>query len=244
MFLLPDVRLWDFAPWVRSVASSAWECRGSDQSGWNLVGKNAADDEWRFEAATFRACIYIWSRCPNSDRQLWMSLPTAARMTHCRPDCILPTQRPTVTEFLNVLFPSVFAQIIFWKVTMVTLHLGLWILGNSYFHSRIISWGQMWCFFLQVSWTGYILVKNFKKLILTFWRVGFDSIDFQTSNFNWQENLMHAVKLNYFTFCCSSIFTQKRGDEWSPQSRLVQHQSCQHRHRHWLITHFCPTPQR
>lgn len=147
MFLLPDVRLWDFAPWVRSVASSAWECRGSDQRGWNLVGKNAADDEWRFDAATFRACIYIWSRCPNFDRQLWMSLPTAARVTHCRPDCILPTQRPTVTEFLNVLFPSVFAQIIFWKVTVVTLYLGLWILGNSYFHSRIISWGQMWRFF-------------------------------------------------------------------------------------------------
>lgn len=56
-------------------------------------------------------------------------------------------------------------------------------LGNSYFHSRIISWGQMWCFLLQFSWTGYIFVKNFKKLILTFWRVGFDSIYFQTANF-------------------------------------------------------------
>lgn len=44
-----------------------------------------------------------------------MSLPTAAKMTHCRPDCILPTQRPTVTAFLNVLFPSVFAQVIFLK---------------------------------------------------------------------------------------------------------------------------------
>lgn len=103
--------------WVCSVVSSAWERRRSDQSGRNLGG--GADNKWRLDAATFRACIYIWSRCPNFDRQLWMSLPTAARMTHCRPDCVLRTQQLTAPEFVDTSFPLLYSCKSFKKKNVV-----------------------------------------------------------------------------------------------------------------------------
>lgn len=56
--------------------------------------------EDKLNAATLHVYVYISSQCPNFDRQLWASVPTAARVTHCRPECIfIQTQQLTATEF-------------------------------------------------------------------------------------------------------------------------------------------------
>lgn len=60
--------------------------------------KNVTNSNWSFCAETLHISIYIWSQCPNFDRQLWMSLPTAVWVTHCRPDCISRTQQMRARE--------------------------------------------------------------------------------------------------------------------------------------------------
>lgn len=179
MFLLANDRLWDLTLWVWSVASSAWERRRSDQS-WNLVGTTlqiTSEDlmpQRSAPAFTFGVGALILTgscECLCLRLREWRiaGLIASSRLNDRRSQ-----------NFWTCYSPLCLLKLFFWKVTVVTLYLGL---GTLIFTLGSYHGDKCGFFFLQFSWTGYIFVKNFKKLILTFWRVGFDSIYFQTTNF-------------------------------------------------------------
>lgn len=148
------------------------ESSDTDQTAWNFFffcGENATNN--KLNAATLHVYVYISSQCPNFDRQLWASVPTAASVTHCRPDCIFIQTQLTATEF--VMFPpppSLCLLKLFLPLTVSAITL-LYISASPIPGDTISPWEYIMganVIISSISSRLYTFFSNFKTSYLTF----------------------------------------------------------------------------
>lgn len=129
--------------------------------------------EDKLNAAALHVDVYISSQCPNFDRQLWASVPTAARVTHCRPDCIfIQTQQLTATEFpaSPLAPPSLCLLKLFLPLTASAIPL-LYISASQIPADAISPWESVMGANVIISSSSprrHTFFSNFKNSYLTF----------------------------------------------------------------------------
>lgn len=208
-----------------------------------FCGENAPNN--KLNAATLHVYVYISSQCPNFDRQLWASVPTAASVTHCRPDCIfIQTQQLTATEFATAP-PSLCLLKLFLPLTVSAITL-LYISASPIPGDTVSPWEYIMganVIISSISSRLYTFFSNFKTSYLTFFwrRGGVGSIYFTILLWRqrkqkcelslgaypvckcWEENFFCLVSLNLYLKCplqwrfCTNMEMQNERRAWKWQ---------------------------